>query len=59
MATYIVHETYEYYVTDVDSKDEAIEEFDKYRDGDNLSDSDTVSFTQNYLHFYNTDMEEQ
>jgi hypothetical protein len=58
MTTYIVHETYEYYI-DASSKDEAIELFENYRNGDNENDTEEVSFTQNYLHFYNTDMEEQ
>jgi hypothetical protein len=57
----IIHETYEYEV-EADSADEATELFDRYREnGRDLDDDieDTgVSFNQNYLHFYDQDLNE-
>ncbi len=56
MATYIVHETYEYYI-EADTSDQALELFhEQWEDG--KENPEGVSFTQNYLHIYNTDMEE-
>jgi hypothetical protein len=57
----IIHETYEYEVQ-AETVEEATELFDRYREnGRDLDDDieDTgVSFNQNYLHFYDEDLEE-
>jgi hypothetical protein len=55
-----IHETYEYEV-EAASADEALELFDKYREMTNEKEAELttgVSFNQNYLHTYDSDMNE-
>lgn len=55
-----IHETYEYEV-DADSVEEAIQLFDQYRETSDERDAELstgVTFNQNYLHFYDEEMEE-
>lgn len=55
-----IHETYEYEV-EADTVEEAQELFDKYWESDKSSEAEIltgVTFNQNYLHFYNEEMEE-